>query len=321
MVSSDQEDCPAGYYCPNTGAISEGNLDGSTIIICSKGGYCAGGNDSPVDCAAGTYNDDLGATVCKSCPKGRYCPSTGYGSENNDPPECPAGYYCAAGTTNPSECPAGTYSDETGLYESEQCKLCDKGYYCEGGEDSTSGKCDSGYLCPYGSSSATPASYTCPGGHYCLAGATVPTQCPKGTYYPDSEALTTGAASSDDCLECPEGKYCERRGDSRERLTLPDCSDGYYCAGSAYHYTPIDGTTGDVCPKGYYCQDGIKTICPAGSYQNRIGTTACEVCPMGYYCPDDGLNGAHHLRPVQLSVRPECLNPLCARWNIPDHWS
>lgn len=134
-------------------------------------------------------------------------------------------------------------------------------------------------------SSGTPANYHCPGGHYCTSGASAPSQCPKGTYYPESAAAVAGASSLSDCLTCPAGKYCERRGDGRETAALPDCSDGYYCAGAAYHYTPIDGTTGDVCPKGHFCNNGILAICNAGTYQNRIGTTTCETCPMGYYCP------------------------------------
>ena len=36
-----------------------------------------------------------------------------------------------------------------------------------------------------------------------------------------------------------------------------ECTDGYTC----------DGTNQTVCPKGYYCKDGITTPCSAGTFK------------------------------------------------------
>lgn len=55
------------------------------------------------------------------------------------------------------------------------------------------------------------------------------------------------------------------------------CAAGYYCpAGSS-----IDRTESRRCRKGYFCPAGSfnETICPAGTYQNDQGQSACIDCP------------------------------------------
>ena len=40
-------------------------------------GYkCAFNNAYPEPCAEGTYQDEMGRTVCKTCTAGSYCPGT-----------------------------------------------------------------------------------------------------------------------------------------------------------------------------------------------------------------------------------------------------
>lgn len=42
------------------------------------------------------------------------------------------------------------------------------------------------------------------------------------------------------------------------------------------------------CPKGYYCEKGIKRPCPAGyngNANNLTEKTCLGLCPLGYYCP------------------------------------
>ena len=53
--------------------------------------------------------------------------------------------------------------------------------------------------------------------------------------------------------------------------------------------TPTDGTTGDICPAGYYCIAGSSypTPCSPGTYSGSVGNTNetnCLPCSYGEYC-------------------------------------
>ena len=39
-----------------------------------------------------------------------------------------------------------------------------------------------------------------------------------------------------------------------------------------------------TCNAGYYCLNGIRTVCPSGLYQPSTGKEHCETCPYNYYC-------------------------------------
>jgi hypothetical protein len=58
--------CPAGSFCSSAGlSAPTGN--------CSAGSYSTGGAVSCKSCAEGTYNPDVGASVCISCPPNMSC--------------------------------------------------------------------------------------------------------------------------------------------------------------------------------------------------------------------------------------------------------
>ena len=59
--------CAPGFYCPagqSTATPPEYN--------CTLGHYCPGGTDLPIQCPAGSYQDETGQVSCKGCPVGRY---------------------------------------------------------------------------------------------------------------------------------------------------------------------------------------------------------------------------------------------------------
>merc|ERR1719233_1536188 len=78
----------------------------------------------------------------------------------------------------------------------------------------------------------------------------------------------------------------------------------YNALQSGYHLVESDGFTYVKCQVGTFCigptspttpkQMDISrylnyTLCPKGSYQQRVGETYCDVCPRGFYCPLMGL--------------------------------
>ena len=79
------------------------------------------------------------------------------------------------------------------------------------------------------------------------------------------------------------GFYCGHYG--RTNVTGP-CSERYYCTINANSSTPTDGMTGDICPAGYYCEEGsaAPTPCGNGTYMNHTGAFECYICPEGHYC-------------------------------------
>eukprot|EP00062_Callorhinchus_milii_P011252 gi/632957177/ref/XP_007894331.1/ PREDICTED: putative white-brown complex homolog protein 30 [Callorhinchus milii] len=125
----------------------------------------------------------------------------------------------------------------------DSCLPCPPGHYCEKEKLTTlSGKCKAGWFCvsaawtsqPFDLDNYTNANCLCPAtatggkcqpGYYCPEGSVGPVSCPPGAYCNDSG------------LAVPSGK----------------CSAGYYCTGEATHPQTTDGVTGNICPRGSYC--------------------------------------------------------------------
>ena len=57
-----------------------------------------------------------------------------------------------------------------------------------------------------------------------------------------------------ECFDCDFGRYCMTPGLNQSE---GPCSAGHYCLSGASTPTPTDGTTGNVCPQGRYCVEGI----------------------------------------------------------------
>ena len=168
-----QNDCPPGFYCPNTGMFSP--------IICPAGSYCQPGASAPVVCPSETYTLFPGAYAClpcTACQLGSYqttacsskqnrvctactaakpsraifattlpsCPwvcDNGYWGNNCD--SCPPNYWCRFGVQN--RCPLNSMSPA--LSSSQSSCVCALGYMSSGKITGTSPcvLCPAGIIC------------------------------------------------------------------------------------------------------------------------------------------------------------------------------
>ena len=329
--------CTAGYYCP------EGS---SSKIECDAGSYCP---------------DDEMSEVRGSCQAGYYCISastTPTPTDGTTGDKCLEHFYCEEGTSSPVQCSAGKYIPYTGASSESECldcmpgyycdgtdpKVCGEGYYCSGGDAIETDECERGYYCPEGSAEqikCAAGTYqpetgqgscsNCAAGYYCLEGAYQMVSCPKGYYCPLNTAYgeqypcdvgkynnLLGQTSSSACKSCDKGKYCATLG--ADSIT-GSCAEGYYCISGAKVSKPTDGTTGNICPIGYYCPEGSSTYtaCDAGYYCNQKGLAEPSgECYDGYYCiskatsptPTDGTTGdicsVGHYCPSGSSSEEDC---------------
>ena len=135
------------------------------------------------------------------------------------------------------------------------CHACAPGKYCE-----TSG--------------LRSATSTCPSGHWCEEGSAFPSACPVGTF-----AAAGGQTSSDACVACTAGHYCDSTG-----LSAPTavCDEGYWCPGGAQVARP----NATICPAGTACVAGSVSpvACAPGRYQPSAGSGSCLPCLAGNYC-------------------------------------
>ena len=242
--------CSEGYYCPK-GSISSTN----TSNLCPQGYYCPIESPSPIECQAGTYQDQIGQGSCKYCPAGFYCD---LGS--SVPVICPIGYMCPIQTSsaNLKSCGIGFYNPFQGQ---SNCQICPEGFFCGIG------------------SIITPI--ICPAGSYCPSGTFNPIKCFPGTY-----SNIIGIQISSQCKQCPAGYYCNNG------QILGMCNEGYYCISGNNIPNPDSYTNQGVgmpCPAGSYCIMGtlLPTPCPPGRVRVAIGGKSvqdCGFCESGYYC-------------------------------------
>ncbi len=165
---------------------------------------------------------------------------------------------------------------------------CPAGKYCEDyALTAPTGDCLEGYYCQAGSKTKAPKSLAvdkgdrCPIASYCVAGTSVPTLCPIGTF-----TNGIGLFSDQDCNPCPPGFICDVQGTTD--ATVKTCPAGSYCEkGTSSSGNAIP------CPEGYYCPAGsaVPTPCPSGFYSAAPGATTCTKCLAGVYCPYQTVNG------------------------------
>lgn len=274
--------CDAGFYCP-----SGMNLSSPAEYTCSEGHYCPIGSHEMIRCLSGTYQDETGQGLCKTCPAGYFCDNTMAPVVLYNSSFCPQGYYCPNGTKYSTEfpCPLGTFGNVTGFQEVGDCIPCPGGYYCDAVAQTEYTKiCNAGYFCKTLAKTGTPTQGVdadeCPPGHYCPQQTSEPQKCPRGTFSNDTKLTAVG-----ECTNCTQGYYC---GDLNMVEPSGLCWGGYYCPEGA------DSATYITCPMGSYCGNGsaMHSLCPQGTYSNVTHLTnesECLPCPGGSYCETTSL--------------------------------
>eukprot|EP00116_Pleurobrachia_bachei_P005791 sb/3466053/ len=284
-LTTPNELCEAGYYCPEGQKIRTGTP-------CPVGYYCPTGTAGTGDdkhsgkrCNTGFEAPIQGLAECQRCPQGYHC----YINEDTNESEkedCPAGHYCPLEETEPVKCPAGTFSNILGLAAESHCSPCPPNFYCANAgatTDADKQPCSAGYECLGRATTSTPTDGTtgrlCPAGYYC-PGNSNRESCPKGTF-----RNLEGAESEVDCQKCLGGFYNDISGQTN---CTKQCQSGYYCTEGATQSNPDDGTTGNICDKGFYCPAGSKSqlSCEPGTYNPSTGAGACLACTAGRICPD-----------------------------------
>lgn len=257
--------CPLGTFCSATidgligglGSYPNKVSQANGGNACSKYFFCPEGTDVEIAIStAGLSNAGYETILIQGAgylDDGLITPA-GYVDQSMT--ECPAGYYCPAGTRGVAyaiPCPRGTYRGTTLGMDVEDCGLCPAGYYCP--------------------NYATVTPTICPTGKFCLEGSKRGQDCPLGTYND-----VTGIKSSRECKSCTAGSYCPTLGQSAVDPTHT-CDAGFVCYGGAYRPEPTDLTTGDICPAGAYCTSagGIQYCSPGliGVFQGAYDSSAC----------------------------------------------
>ncbi|MBE6457537.1 MAG: hypothetical protein E7011_01885, partial [Alphaproteobacteria bacterium] len=283
--------CCSGSYrglrCYDGGLIScwrDSDCQGYDTIS-STAGACISKYDLDTSEDLCGLDHNMAVLYFESCDEGEYLSEVSGSCK-----ECPRGHWCSGSAITP--CPVDTYNEEYGSSSPSACIAAEPGstYDCN--------DYDAG--CSYG----TPAS---------SSGGNLVTGCSSGTYYNNGNCVTCpagyycpGSSANYAAVACPAGTYNRYTGESSS-LDCRSISSGYYGTGCAADGTAC--TAYESCPVGYYCPNGIKTACPAGTYNEFTGQssssrcknissgyygagcaadgTACTVvktCPNGYYC-------------------------------------
>ena len=309
--------CPAGRY----GNV-QGEVDPLCSGVCEEGFYCPEGSTRPtqIECGDVDVYCPEGSSMPTPVDVGFYSIGGDSDTTRTDQEQCQPGYWCEAGTRQ--ACFAGHYGSEYGMSSGNCSGPCDAGFFC--GEQSTTptqNVCGgTNVFCPVGSVNPTqvsPGHYTvdpvdgggfsaerlCGIGRYCQNGTEL--ECLPG-YYGSSFGLTEPTCDG----PCDAGYFCT----SGSTLPTQNLCGGYdvYCPQASNATTPVEdgfytinlnsaageagisGTDGQTqsaqtqCEPGYFCKNGVKRSCPAGTFGSEAGLTSFEcsgVCSAGYYCP------------------------------------
>lgn len=346
--------CVPGSYCPEAASAplpcKEGTYSNATDLssanecIHSDPGFyavtgsvtqtpCSPGFAAPsrkmgscTKCAAGTFQDGDGETVCKPCTPGSFCRE-------------------GAGAALP--CKEGTYSSGTDLRSADECTPSDPGFYAVTGSMEQT-PCSPGSVAPQGSMRSCikcaagkfqevegmTACDVCSQGSYCPQGSASELPCPAGTF-----GGITGMQSREQCEVTPAGSS------SGIGASAPTpCSPGYYTSSnfsavctacSDGKYQRDSGATGCIgCTEGHYCSVISQNACGENTYNpkrdshqvtdcvrcpertstlginNAVSLEACSCSAQYYFAPDEHIQGRDSCKASDGKVVPCCTCPI-----------
>jgi len=232
---------------------------------------------------------------CVPCPPGTFATTATLGSlAATCDGLCPPGFYCEAGSSSPAKCPPGTYGGAHGLASADCSGACASGYFCPAGSTRADMHPCGGarWFCPPGSGDRTAV---LPGWYTTLAGGRGKGGGDGGSAGASLSSSYPSAVAASNADLVASGNIASSFLRSGQAL----CEPGYWCHQGLRHDCPA-GTYGaepglstsacsGVCPKGTYCPDAsvLPTKCPPGTYGGEEGlpSSSCSgLCVPGYYC-------------------------------------
>ncbi|DBA03616.1 TPA: hypothetical protein N0F65_006795 [Lagenidium giganteum] len=302
--------CPVGFFCPDfgmskpilcpAGKVCDTHGLRTPIKPCPSGHYCRKGTKTldPRDFIDNAqYTTDSETQLVSFVPStkswayiNRSAPAIGSRRIEHPPNETSCDLRLCDERDNvtllaerPYTCPVGTFCRRGVI----QQQLVDQNF-------STPQKCFQGFFCPRGSS--TPEGQgPCPTGHYCPTD-TDAIGCPPGKYCPGvgnihPKDCYPGTYNpyprQSNCTLCPTGHVCPSW-----HMTAPVlCPAGFVCISTGLSAPVL------LCPPGYYCPEGTRTLDTSDIEPNRP-----QPCAQGTYC----LGGVAHNRTIRwLPTQPE----------------
>ena len=311
--------CSAGYYCPSGSTSPRMKQCNSDDV------YCPEGSKEPTPVAPGHFSvSRVSQEICKegfyctsgkafACPAGRYGKSRGLKSSECDGP-CRAGYFCRELSNDPQQnacgsanvfCEAGSampkpvhqgYYSIGGIDEAHRVdeRICPFGHWCHegirrqcpagryGGElrlstSACSGNCSEGFYCPAASKSRVEEE--CGDPHvYCPAASPKPTPVPVG--YFSLTGKTIGRFEHVEIHPVDDEENDRFSGRKFKIFQDPDPN-----------MTIRDRI--EICPKGMYCNRGVRYLCPAGRYgavEGEVSSQCSGPSSMGYFAPPGSIS-------------------------------
>ena len=299
--------CPDGTYSNRSGLTSAAEcLPCPAGSVCRRGDVeatpCPPGSVAPegrmhacLRCAAGSYQDDTGATSCKVCGVAHFCGEVG------------------ASAATP--CPGGTSSNITGLSSDEQCVKVVKGQWAPTGSAVPKQCPASGFYCPgYDADTVNDP----PGSEPIMidAGAARETRnitVVKFDLILEADLATYDAAATKTRLArlynvtVDQISLAIQAGSLRLSVTIRPLATSAVSvralaeAVSSVNASELTSELGSnatvsgavqtqtvmeeyraICPKGFWCSAGNTIPCPINTYNNQtdaIDQGACEPCP------------------------------------------
>ena len=246
--------CPSGSFTAAPGLASC-----APWTVCGPGSFVAepGTSTSDQACAACPVGTSTNGSNLRACTRDGSCPPGSERAASGECKACDPGHYCAGGDAAAQACAAGTFDDD--LDATTPCapaETCGSGQFVKTASTPISDRtCSS---CPGGTFSSLPNASVC------AAWKT----CQPGTY-----VKAAGSATKDRvCASCPSATTTQT---TNQSVCIPvdasECPPGWVL-------TESEGAAACApCESGTYCAGGVaaKEACSEGSWDDDDASTVC----------------------------------------------